>query len=128
MKSILQNFKLLFLLLFIQIGFAQQKTITGTVSDSKGSPLSGANVIVVGTKNGTQTGFDGKYSIKADSGARLKVNFIGTKIVFVTVGEASNYNITLQNEDQVLEEIVSRVFYTKDSSKRTNCRKSYKRN
>lgn len=106
MKSILQNYKVLFLLLFIQFGYAQQKTITGTVSDSKGSPLSGANVAVVGTSTSTQTGFDGKFTIKAAEGARLRINFIGTKIAFLTISASSNYNVTLENEDQVLEEIV----------------------
>ena len=51
-------------MLFCIIAFAQEKTITGIVSDKLG-PLPGANVVVKGTTRGTQTDFDGKYSIKA---------------------------------------------------------------
>ena len=43
--------------LITQFSFAQQKTITGTVSDEQGLPLPGVNVIVKGTNNGSQTGF-----------------------------------------------------------------------
>lgn len=48
-----------------------QVTITGTVVDNFGTPLPGTNVIVKGTTNGTQTDFDGNYSITAASDATL---------------------------------------------------------
>src|SRR5680860_789297 len=48
-----------------------QSTVTGTVTDTDGIPLAGANVLVKGTTNGTQTDFDGNYSISADTDAVL---------------------------------------------------------
>ena len=60
------KFKWIFTLLvalMIQFSYAQEKTVTGVVSDASGS-LPGANVIVKGTKKGVQTDIDGKYSIK----------------------------------------------------------------
>ena len=64
------KFKWIFTLLVaftMQFSFAQEKTVTGTVSDAQG-PLVGANVLVNGTKTGASTDFDGKFAIKAKSG------------------------------------------------------------
>ena len=63
-------------MLFCFLTFAQQKTITGVVSDSSG-PLPGANVVVKGTTRGTQTNLDGKYTIQASVGETLVFSFIG---------------------------------------------------
>ena len=52
----------LFMAFVMQLSFGQ-KDITGTITDTAGLPLPGVNVIVKGTANGTQTDFDGKYSI-----------------------------------------------------------------
>lgn len=52
-------------------------TIVGTVNDSQGLPLPGANVIVKGTKNGTQTDFDGNYNINARLGSVLNFSYVG---------------------------------------------------
>jgi len=51
-------------ILVMQIGFAQQKTITGTITDETGLPLPGATVLEVGTSNGTTTDFDGILLLK----------------------------------------------------------------
>ena len=58
--------KLLLMLLFLAstVIYAQRTTITGTVSDEKGSPLTGATVQVKGTNMGTITDVNGKYSIE----------------------------------------------------------------
>ncbi|MBP6425789.1 MAG: carboxypeptidase-like regulatory domain-containing protein, partial [Flavobacterium sp.] len=57
----------LVLALSMQFSFAQEKTVSGVVSDASG-PIPGANVVVKGTKNGVQTDFDGKFAIKAKVG------------------------------------------------------------
>ncbi|MBC7524788.1 MAG: carboxypeptidase-like regulatory domain-containing protein, partial [Flavobacterium sp.] len=67
------KFKWIFTLLIalsMQFSFAQEKTVSGVVSDATG-PIPGANVVVKGTKRGTQTDVDGKYSIKAKQGETL---------------------------------------------------------
>ncbi|MGB1901267.1 MAG: carboxypeptidase-like regulatory domain-containing protein, partial [Flavobacteriaceae bacterium] len=46
--------------------FAQQKTVSGTVSDENGLPLPGATVIISGTSSGTSTDFEGKYQLAAN--------------------------------------------------------------
>jgi hypothetical protein len=57
----------LLIALSMQFSFAQQKTVSGVVSDSSG-PVPGVNVVVKGTKSGVQTNMDGRYSIKAKTG------------------------------------------------------------
>lgn len=64
MKTKLKWVVTLLLALVVQISFAQEKTVSGTVSDSSGS-LPGVSVLVKGTKTGTETDFNGKYTIKA---------------------------------------------------------------
>ena len=70
----------LFMAFVMQFSYAQEKTITGTVtSASDGLSLPGVNVIVKGTTRGVQTDFDGNYSIKASAGETLVFSFIGFK-------------------------------------------------
>ena len=83
-----------------------QSTITGTVIDADGIPLAGANVIVKGTTNGTQTDFDGNYSIEALSDATLIYSYVGFTAQEVAVNGRSTINITLAGDASQLEEVV----------------------
>ena len=67
----------LFLALFVQILFAQQQTVSGTVTDDTGMPLPGATVLIKGTTTGKTTDFDGNYSIKANNGQTLVFSYVG---------------------------------------------------
>lgn len=78
----------------MQFSFAQQKTVTGVVSDDLG-PVAGANVVNQATKLGTVTNFDGNYSISAKKGEVLVISFAGST-QSVTVGDANSYNVTLK--------------------------------
>ena len=63
---------LLLFSLFAIVGFAQQRTVTGTVvSAEDGLPVIGASVHVKGTSQGATTDLDGKYSIKVNENASL---------------------------------------------------------
>jgi len=105
MKTKLNGFLTLLLALMVQISFAQEKTVTGKVSDASG-PLPGVTVIIKGTKTGTQTDFDGNYSIRANAGAVLQFSFIGMKTVDQTVGASNSMNIVMQEDAQSLDEVV----------------------
>ena len=94
----------LLLALFVQISFAQDKTISGTVSDESG-PLPGVTVIKKGTTQGTETDFDGNYSIKAKAGDILVFSFVGMKTATRTVNLSNQINLVLEN-DNLLDEIV----------------------
>ena len=112
------KFKWIFTLLLalsMQFSFAQEKTVTGVVSDNSG-PVPGANVVVRGTTRSTQTDFDGKYSIKAKAGEVLVISYVGMSNTTVTVGAANNVNIKLQ-EGVKLTEVVIQGY--RDVSKKT---------
>jgi len=95
-----------FLFLGITATFAQEKTISGTVTDQDGLALPGASIIVVGTTQGTQTDFDGNYTITTTEGQVLRFSYIGLLTVDVTVGANSTINVQLQEDAQALEEVV----------------------
>ena len=61
----------------------QQGTIKGTVVDSNGEPVIGANVIIEGTTTGTITDIDGVFMINAKPGTKLTISFIGYEAVTV---------------------------------------------
>jgi TonB-linked SusC/RagA family outer membrane protein len=88
----------------MQFSFAQEKTVTGVVSDKTG-PLPGANVVVKGTTRSAQADSDGKYSIKTKTGEVLVFSFTGYINSTVTVGAGNAYNVKL-SEGIVLEDVV----------------------
>ncbi|PDS26523.1 SusC/RagA family TonB-linked outer membrane protein [Flavobacterium branchiophilum] len=95
----------LLLALAMQFSFAQEKTVTGVVSDATGA-LPGANVTLKSTKKGVQTDLDGKFSIKASQGDALIISYAGFETKTVQIGAASNYNVKLQENAKVLEDVV----------------------
>jgi len=101
--------KLLLMLLFLAstVIYAQRTTITGTVSDEKGSPLTGATVQVKGTNMGTITDVNGKYSIEVPgSNSILVFSFVGYVQREVQVLNQTVINATLREELLGLEEVV----------------------
>ena len=85
----------------------QKKTITGTVIDESGIPLPGATVTVKGTSNGTQTDFDGKFSIGvANNNAILVVSYIGFTTLEVLTLNKKNVDVTLMPDISNLGEVV----------------------
>lgn len=95
----------LFMALIVQVSFAQEKTLSGVVTES-GVPLPGATVIVKGTQQGTQTDLDGRYTIKVNPGDVLVFSFIGLTDISYTVGAANSYNASMTADQQVLDELI----------------------
>ena len=81
------------------------KKITGTVVDAQG-PVIGASVMEKGTTNGTVTDFDGNFALNVNPGATIVISYIGYETQEIKVGNQSNINITLSEDDAVLEEVV----------------------
>ncbi|WP_040532566.1 SusC/RagA family TonB-linked outer membrane protein [Leeuwenhoekiella blandensis] len=105
MKKRLQGFLMLFVALVVQVSFAQTRTISGTVTDDSGVPLPGVNVLISGTSTGTQTDFDGLYSIEASTGDVLTFSYVGFSPQDVTVGTSSTIDVQL-TAGEALEEVV----------------------
>ena len=92
-------------ILMVQVGFAQQKTITGIITDETGLPLPGATVVIEKTNRGVSIDFDGNYSIDAESGVVLVISFVGYADQLVTVGTEDNYSVTISPTNE-LETVV----------------------
>ncbi len=105
MKTKFNGILTLLLALVVQISFAQEKTVSGTVADKEGG-LPGVSVLIKGTTKGTDTDFDGKYTIKANVGDVLVFSYLGYQTVERTVGSAAVINVTLKEGGEVLDEIV----------------------
>ena len=85
--------------------YAQQITVTGTVTDAENNPLIGAAGVVVVTTDGVITDFDGKYTIKAASGQSLNFSYVGYQEQTVKVDGRSVINVKL-SEGELLDEVV----------------------
>lgn len=92
--------------LFLVVGTAlAQSTISGTViSAEDGEPVVGASVIVGGTKTGTVTDIDGKFTLDVKPGTPLHISYLGMKEQ--TVKASQNMKVTLQGNDKELNEVV----------------------
>jgi len=91
--------------LLTQIAFAQQKSVTGTVTDQDDIALPGVNIIVQGTTNGVQTDFDGNYTIQVEQGQTLVFTYVGFTDEEIVVRQSNTINVSLQNGES-LEEII----------------------
>lgn len=89
----------------VQITFAQQQSVSGTVTDESGLPLPGATVIIKGTSTGVSTDFDGNYSIGASAGQILVFSYVGYGSKEVSVGTSKVINVSLE-PDNTLDEVV----------------------
>ena len=81
------------------------KKVTGTVSDSQGSVI-GASVVEKGTSNGTVTDFDGNFTLNVKPGATLVISYIGYTTQEIVVGNQSSISVTLQEDNNSLDEVV----------------------
>jgi TonB-linked SusC/RagA family outer membrane protein len=109
----------LLLVLVVQISFAQQKTVSGTVNDDQNMPLPGATIIIKGTSTGTTTDFDGKFSIQASSDDVLMVSFVGFSTQELTVGNSTTFQVQMAT-DNSLDEVVVVAFASKKRKELTS--------
>lgn len=88
------------LMLFTLTSIAQQRTVTGVVTDDKGVPLSGVSVSIKGTTTGTITSADGAFSLNVPANSNtLVVSNIGYESKDVDITNQTNINITLTSAD-----------------------------
>ena len=87
-------------------GLVEAQEVSGTVTDANG-PLPGASVVVKGTTTGTQTDFDGNYTLDGvDANATLVFSYIGYSTQEIPVNGRSTINVVLAEDAQALDEVV----------------------
>jgi TonB-linked SusC/RagA family outer membrane protein len=106
MSTKLSRILTLILAFVVQFTFAQEKTISGTVMDDQGLPLPGVNILIQGTTQGTQTNFDGDYSIDAEVGETLVFSYIGFKEQNIEVGASNTIDVNMAASASKLDEVV----------------------
>ena len=84
----------------------QQKSVKGTVVDTTGEPVIGANIKAQGTDTGTITDLDGNFSLVIPASAKLEVSFIGYVTQVVSVPANGIVNVTLAEDSKLLDEVV----------------------
>ncbi len=109
MKKIYRSFALMasvFLLFAFVRADAQQRTVTGRITDASNIGMPGVNVIKKGTTIGTSTDSDGRFTIEASESDVLVVSFIGFMPKEITVGAQTQINIVMEEDVETLQEVV----------------------
>ena len=106
-SDLIGRFLAMFLFAFIAIsGYAQSK-VTGKVVDSNGEPVIGASVIVKGTSLGGVTDIDGNFSINnVQPNQSLVISYVGYTTQTVAVKGTTRFNIVLEDDNALLDEVV----------------------
>lgn len=118
MRKIYNSGLLLVMLLVSSVSFAQQRLISGNIIDEYGIPLPGVNIVIKGTTTGTQSDFDGNFSIEAKDGDVLVFTFVGLKTVELPVtSSTSDISLTMQEDASQLDEVVVTALGIKRNSK-----------
>lgn len=85
---------------------SKEKEVRGIITDKTGEPLIGVSVTVKGTGKGTVTDMNGKWSLSVSEGSVLNFSYIGYSAETVKVGKSNSYNISLSEDNQILDEVV----------------------
>ena len=85
---------------------AQNRQISGTVTNADGKPIAGATVLVEGTSTGTTTNAEGKFSVSAPANGTLAVSFIGYESVKVAVAGKTQVNVSLREDTHAIDDVI----------------------
>ena len=118
MKTKFNGILTLLLAFVVHFSFAQERTISGTVSDKDGT-LPGVSVLIRGTTTGTETDFDGKFSIKAKTDDVLVFSYLGYVIQEKKVSISNTISVVLVEDTNVLEEVVVKSYGRALNSKKS---------
>ncbi|WP_159301966.1 SusC/RagA family TonB-linked outer membrane protein [Maribacter litoralis] len=106
MKFKLKFFMVAMLLVNIQLFAQDSYDLSGTVTDANNVPIPGANIIIANTARGTQSDFDGNFSINVSSGDLLQISYIGYATQTVAIIDQKTINVTLNEDASQLDEVV----------------------
>lgn len=94
------------MLMIISVGLAQERVVTGTVTDDQGAKMPGVNVIVKGTTQGSVTDAQGSFTLSAPADATLVFTFVGFKTREMPVGDRTQIDLAMESDLTSLEEVV----------------------
>lgn len=106
MKFNLTSLLTLLMAFSMHLSFAQEKQISGTITDQNNLPLGGVTIIVEGTSKGVVSNFDGEYAILAKIGDVLKFSFVGMQSQRITVGAEVTVNVAMIEDVESLDTVV----------------------
>lgn len=105
--AFVSKFLLTVLVSVVSLGvWAQDKQVTGKVKDASGTGMPGVSIAVKGTQRGANTDVDGNYKIAVPDNATLVFSFVGYKTQEVAVGNRAAVDVSLAEDNQVLNEVV----------------------
>ena len=107
------------LMLLCTLAFAQTRTVTGQVSDEKGSPVPFASVIIKGTKSGVIADQNGLFSIKAKAGDVLVISSQGRVNREMTIGSQNSMNVSLDVSNESMKEVIVSTGYNTKKTQRS---------
>lgn len=96
----------LLLALTMFVGAIQAQTISGHVKDATGEDVIGASVLEQGTKNGTVTDFNGNFTLKLTGKKAIVISYIGMKTQTVDVAGKTSVEVTLEDDETTLQDVV----------------------
>lgn len=97
------------------VTMAQERTITGTVTDESNLPLPGVQIIIKGTKKNSQTDYNGNYAIQAQKGDALVFSFVGMKSQTIFVKTSNIIDVVLTEDSVQLQEVISIGYGSNDA-------------
>ena len=97
---------------FLAYATAQNRQISGTVSDANGHPVAGATVIVDGTSLGTTTNTAGEYTLSAPVNGTLVVRFVGFEPQQLPIAGKTRINVTMKEDAQAIDDVIVVAFGT----------------
>ena len=95
------------------------KTIKGLVLDTNNEPLIGVTILVKGTTKGTVTDYDGKFELEVPKGSTLIVSYIGMRSQEIHVSGTNNYQIIMDSDTELLDEVVVTGYQTLSKERST---------
>ncbi|MFO8086254.1 MAG: SusC/RagA family TonB-linked outer membrane protein [Bacteroidales bacterium] len=108
-----------FIFMSLQVLQAQNRTITGTVTDEEGSTMPGVSVVVLGTTSGTTTDSEGKFNLTISSDAdSLRFSFVGFKTQVIPITASNQYDVSMISETRSIEGVVVTALGIKRSQKK----------
>jgi len=100
----------------IKVNQSELKKISGLVTDEKGDPIIGASVLIKGSKEGTITDINGRFSIDANENSTLVISYMGYKTTEYTIGNQKSIFIKIEKNIKELEEVVVVAYGTMKKS------------